>query len=60
MLVFHHTYSAYTYFCFKIVISVAFNRIALVKEIGECNTALNGRVSVIILFLYFQNIQVLV
>ena len=59
-LVSYHTYSADTYFCFKIVTSLDFSRIDFVKEIGEYNMALSGIASVIILFLCFQNIQVLV
>ena len=56
-LVSYHTYSADSYFYFKIVTSGDFSRIDFVKVIG---VALNGKVSVIILFLCFQNIQVLV
>ena len=55
----NYTYSAVSYFCFKIAVSADFSLIDFVKIIGEYNKDLNGKVSVIILFLCFQNIQVL-
>ena len=42
------------------VTSADFSLIDRVKSIGECNNARNGKVSVIILPLSFQNIQVVV